>query len=93
MPNIRISKHLVPVSEFKAQAADGLKTIAQDDVPAVVTENGRPAAVALSTRAYDALIDQTRFVAAVNDGLADVEARRVVDTASLRVHLRARYGG
>ncbi len=93
MPNIRISKHLVSVSEFKAQAADGLKAIAEDDVPAVGTQNGRPAAVVLCPRAYDALIELARFVAAVNEGLADVEAGRVIESASLRARLRARYGG
>jgi len=92
MHNIRISKNFVPVSEFKAQAADWFKAIAADDAPLVVTQNGRPAAVVLSPHAYDALIDQARFVSAVSEGNADAEAGRVVDSDSLRGRLRARYG-
>jgi prevent-host-death family protein len=93
MQNIRISKNFVPVSEFKAQASDWLKAIAADDAPLVVTQNGRPAAVVLSPRAYDALTEQARFVSAVNEGNADAEAGRVADSDSLRRRLRARYGG
>ena len=43
--------------------------------------------------AEDALTEQARFVAAVNEGNADAEARRVVDSDTLRTRLRARYGG
>jgi prevent-host-death family protein len=93
MPNIRISKNFVPVSEFKAQAADWLKAIAADDAPVVVTQNGRPAAVVLSPRAYDQLTEQARFVSSVKEGITDVEAGRVVDSGTLKAQLRSRYGG
>jgi prevent-host-death family protein len=93
MQNIRISKNFVPVSEFKAQAADWLKALAADDAPVVITQNGRPAAVVLSPRAYDELTEQARFVSAVKEGIADVEAGRVVDSATLTSQLRSRYGG
>lgn len=93
MQNIRISRNFVPVSEFKAQAADWLKAIAADDAPLVVTQNGRPAAVVLSPRAYDELTEQARFVSAVKEGIADVEAGRVVDSGTLKARLRVRYGG
>lgn len=93
MQKIRISKNFVPVSEFKAQAAEWLKTIAAENEPVVVTQNGRPAAVVLSPRAYDELTEQARFVAAVTEGLADVEAGRVVEGGALRAQFRARYGG
>lgn len=33
----RISRNFVPVSEFKAQAADWLKTLAEEAAPVVVT--------------------------------------------------------
>jgi len=75
MHNIRISKNFVPVSEFKAQSAAWLKVIAAEGAPLVVSQNGRPAAVVLSPHAYEALIDQARFVSAVSEGNADAEAR------------------
>jgi prevent-host-death family protein len=93
MRSIRVSENVVPVSEFKAQAADWLKTIASSDAPVVVTQNGRPAAVMLSPKAYDALTEQARFVAAVNEGLADVDAGRLIDHDAVTARLRARFGG
>ena len=93
MRSIRVSENVVPVSVFKAQAADWLKTIASSDAPVVVTQNGRPAAVMLSPKAYDALTEQARFVAAVNEGLADVDAGRLIDHDAVTARLRARFGG
>lgn len=93
MRSIRVSENVVPVSEFKAQAVDWLKTIASSDAPVVVTQNGRPAAVMLSPKAYDAVTEQARFVAAVSEGLADVDAGRLIDHDAATARLRARFGG
>jgi prevent-host-death family protein len=93
MQNIRLSKNFVPISEFKAQAAEWLKAIAADDAPVVVTQNGRPAAVVLSPHAFDELTEQARFISSVREGMADVEAGHVVDSATLTARLRTRLGG
>jgi prevent-host-death family protein len=92
MQSIRVSRNFIPISEFKAQAADLLKTLAADDAPVVVTQNGRPAAVVLSPRAFDELTEQARFVAAVREGLEDSEAGRVVDHDAAVARLHARFG-
>jgi predicted transcriptional regulator len=47
----------------------------------------------LSPKAYDALTEQARFVAAVNEGLADVDAGRLIDHDAVTARLRARFGG
>jgi prevent-host-death family protein len=91
MNHIRVSENFVPISEFKAQAADWLKAIAEDHAPVVVTQNGRPAAVVLSPRAYDALIEQARFVASVHEGLTDADAGQVVEHEAAAARLRARF--
>lgn len=46
-----ISEDFVPVSEFKAQAAEWLRRIGETDAPLVVTQHGKPAGVLLSPRA------------------------------------------
>lgn len=46
----------------------------------------------LSLEAPEQLDDETRIVAAIEEGLADVQAGRVVDDADLDEVLRARLG-
>src|SRR5258706_533453 len=52
MRAVRISEDFIPISEFKAQAADILRKIGETGAPIVVTQNGKPAAVLLSPRAF-----------------------------------------
>lgn len=93
MRPVRISENFVPISEFKAQAADWLRKIGETGAPLVVTQNGRPAGVVLSPEAFDALTEQARFVAAMGQGLADAEAGRVHDHAAVKARMKARFGG
>ena len=85
-----ISEDFVPVSEFKAQAAEWLRRIGETDAPLVVTQHGKPAGVLLSPRAFDALTEQSRFVCAVAEGLADADAGRLHSHAEVAKRLRAR---
>ncbi|HVK72378.1 MAG TPA: type II toxin-antitoxin system Phd/YefM family antitoxin [Kofleriaceae bacterium] len=91
MRPVRISEDFVPVSDFKAQAADWLRKAAETGAPIVVTQNGRPAGVLLSPEAFDELTERARFVAAVNEGLADADAGRVHAHAAVVRRMKARY--
>jgi prevent-host-death family protein len=53
--------------------------------PVVITQNGRPTAVLVSPEDFDDLTEERRLVAAVSDGLADVEAGRVVADEELEL--------
>jgi len=90
---VRVSENFIPVSEFKAQAADWLRRLAETDAPVVVTQKGKPACVLLSPRAFDELTEQARFVSAVTEGLADTEAGRVHPHADAVQRMKARFGG
>lgn len=89
---LRVSEDFIPVSELKAQTAEYLRRVSASNAPLVVTQNGRPAGVLLSPEAFDALTERARFVSAVEEGLADVEAGRVHSHASVQRRLAARYG-
>ena len=89
---LRVSENFVPVSELKAQAADWLRKIGETGGPVVVTQNGKPAAVLLSPRAFDELSEQARFVSAVSEGLADADAGRVHPHAKVVRRMKARAG-
>jgi len=93
MRPVRVSENFVPVSEFKAQAAEWLRQIGESGAPLVVTQNGKPAGVLLSPVAFDELTEQARFVAAVGEGLADVQASRVQPHARVVKRMKARFGG
>ena len=92
MRPVRVSEDFVPVSEFKAQAADWLRKLAKANAPVVVTQNGRPAGVLLSPQAFDELTERARFVEAVEDGLADAKAGRVQSNADVIRRMKARFG-
>jgi antitoxin YefM len=90
MRRVRISEDFVPISEFKAQAADWLRKLDELHAPVVVTQNGKPAGVLLSPRAFDELTERARFVSAVEEGIADAEAGRVHSHASVVKRMRQR---
>jgi len=92
MKSVRLAENFVPISEFKAEAADWLRRLAEDGAPVVVTQNGRPAGVLLSPRAFDELTEQARFVAAVEAGLADADAGRTRSHAAVVKRMNARFG-
>jgi prevent-host-death family protein len=91
--NVRISENFVPVSEFKAQAAAWLRKAGETGAPIVVTQNGKPAGVLLSPEVFDELTEQARFMAAVEEGLADADSGRVQSHAAAARRMRRRFGG
>ena len=76
---LRVSEDIVPLGEFRTQTARVLSRLRASQRSVVITQNGRPAAVLVTPEEYDRLQEQGRFVSAVADGLADVEAGRLVD--------------
>ena len=88
MKNVQIKDGIVPLGEFKAQAAKLLKRIGESGEPMVITQNGRPAGVLLSPGEYDRIQERQRFLESIAAGLADAEAGRVIDTTALRERLR-----
>ena len=88
MKNVQIKDGIVPLGEFKAQAAKLLKRIGESGEPMVITQNGRPAGVVLSPHEYDRIQQRQRFLESIVAGLADAEAGRVIDTTVLHERLR-----
>lgn len=92
MKAIQISQDILPIGEFKAHAAEVLRSIRTAARTVVITQNGRPAGVLISPEAFDALTERSRFVAAVEAGLAESEAGQVVDDDALDTELDAVLG-
>jgi prevent-host-death family protein len=83
---VRLSKDIVPISEFKAKVAEFFSGLGEQ--PLVVTQHGKPSGVVLSPSLYDALMS-TAFLADVREGLADIEAGRVHEHADVMAEARA----
>jgi len=87
MRALRVSDGIVPIGEFKAQAARWLRRLADQGRPVVITQNGRPAGVLMSPTEFDRLQERQRFLESITAGLADAEAGRLMDTRELNRRL------
>jgi prevent-host-death family protein len=75
---MRISEDIVTIGQFKTHAARMLRQLHESRRPLVITQHGVPAAVVMSPEEYDRLAYESEFVQSVSEGLADVEAGRLV---------------
>ena len=92
MKPIQVSRDIVPISRFKTKASQIFLRLKEHRRPVVVTQNGEAAAVLITPEDFDLLQSQVRFVAAVNEGLADSEAGRLVDDDELAEELETEFG-
>lgn len=83
MPDLQIAEDIVPLGQFKTHASQLLKSINDDNRAIVITQNGKPTAVVLSPAEFDRLHNQARFIGAIEQGLADAEAGRLVEDGAL----------
>ena len=76
MRPVRVSEDIVPVSDFKAQAADWLKRVADTGQPVVITQNGKAAGVLISPSEFDRLSDRAGLLEAIDAGRRTPTRRR-----------------
>ncbi|MCC7542702.1 MAG: type II toxin-antitoxin system Phd/YefM family antitoxin [Deltaproteobacteria bacterium] len=89
---LQVAEDIVPIGELKAHLSEKIRALKGTRRPLVVTQNGKAAAVMLAPEVFDRLTTQARFVAAVQDGLTDLDAGRVVTDEGLGRRLDARFG-
>jgi prevent-host-death family protein len=92
MRPIQLSEDILPVGEFKAHLAEVLMKLKESDRPIVITQNGKPAAVMVSPREFDRLMERVRFIEAIREGLADSEAGRLISDNELDRRIKAEFG-
>lgn len=88
MDAIALAEDLIPLGEFKTNASQHMKALKGRTRPLVVTVNGRAAAIVISPEAWDQMQYRERFLAAIDKGIADADAGRLVDTDAIRARLR-----
>lgn len=92
MKSMRISEDIIPLGEFKAQAASIIKQLHEHGKTLVITQNGRPACVVMSPAEFDIMRERQAFLEAVAAGLGDAEAGRVVADEQLQHQLDKEFG-
>ena len=90
MKPLRVSQDIVPMAEFKGQAAHWFRRVAENNQPVVITQNGKPAGVLLSPAEFDRLVERERFLTEAVAGVADLDAGRTVSTKELKRRLGLR---
>jgi len=92
MKDLQISEDILPVGEFKTHASRVIRKLQTTNRPFVITQNGKPAAVLLTPAEFDRLNEHARFLDAVDEGLSDTAAGRVIDDAALTRELDETLG-
>lgn len=87
MRNVLISEDILPVGEFKTHASRIIRRLQATNRPFVITQNGKPAAVLITPAEFDRLNEHAQFLDAVDEGLSDSAAKRVIDDAALASEL------
>jgi len=92
MKPIQIADDIIPLARFKAHASQVLKQLHEQQRPVVITQNGKPAGVLITPEDFDQVQQHRRVVAAIREGLDDVEAGRVINDEDLDAELEAELG-
>lgn len=90
---LQTAEDIIPIAELKANMSQIVRGLDERPRPLVVTLNGKPAAVVMSPREYDLLSYKSRFIEAVSEGLADVEAGRTYDADQVFAELKNELAG
>jgi len=92
MKSISVQEDIVPIGEFKTHASRIMRRLRDHGRPVVITQHGRPAGVLISPADFDRLTERDRFIAAVEEGLADSHAGRVISDEELTAELNREFG-
>lgn len=93
MRPFQLSTNVVSIRELKGQVARILQRVNKDRCPIVISQHGKPAALLVSRDDHDQMADQTRLMQAVQRGLNDVQAGRLVDDQELDAALEDAFKG
>jgi prevent-host-death family protein len=82
----------VTTAELSQRAAEIVKRVHDTGEAVVVVQDGQPAAVLVDAEEFALLREHKRFVAAIEEGLADASAGRVLSTQDLKKSLETEFG-
>lgn len=95
---VNLVESIDSLTNFKRQTADYLQRLRKSGQPLVLTVNGQAKVVVQDAAAYQALLDlasradKEETLAAIREGLADVEAGRTQPARGALKRLAKKYG-
>ncbi|MFL5350260.1 MAG: type II toxin-antitoxin system Phd/YefM family antitoxin [Hyalangium sp.] len=92
MKPLQVSEDILPIAEFKTRASEVVRQLREHRRPVIITQGGKPAAVLLAPEDFDQLASRARFLTAIDEGLADAEAGRVLSDEELDEALTEQLG-
>ena len=91
-------KDIRSVTDFQRNAKAHITRLRRTKAPMVLTVNGSPSVVVQDANAYQddmdrlAQLEEERFVAAVNQGIADMKAGRMIPLEEARARMEKTFG-
>jgi prevent-host-death family protein len=92
MKSLHLSEDVLPLGDFKTHASRVLRQLKDSQRPIVITQNGRPAAVLVTPEEFDRMQEREIFLLAVQEGLTDAEAGRLVEDQEVEKLLDEEFG-
>jgi prevent-host-death family protein len=86
--DVNVADGIVPIGEFKAQAARYLRELQAKGEPIVITQNGRPVAVVMSPSAFEDIRAEREYLEAIARGIEDADEGRLVAQKKVRQWLQ-----
>lgn len=91
MKRPNVVEDIQPLSDFRNRMAAMLDQTNRTGRPLVLTQHGRAVAVMLSPEEYERLVYTEAFKAAVNEGLASLDAGKGIPQREAMAELRRRH--
>jgi len=90
MPQLKPSRDIQPVTEFRANAAQFIEQVQETGQPVVLTQHGRSAAVLLAVESYEAMVDELALLRDVRLAEEQGASGKTRSHAAVAKALRAR---
>jgi len=89
MSNLKPSRDIQPVTEFRANAAQFIEQVQATGQPVILTQHGRSAAVLLDVGSYEGMLDELALLRDVRKAEQQVASGKTVTHAAVAKMLRA----
>ncbi len=90
MKRVNVQDDIRPLSEFRTHMAELVEHTKKTGRPLILTQRGRSVAVVMSPRDYEALTYREEFIEAVQEGLAEADAGKLIPHEQVVSELRSK---
>ena len=90
MKALKVSRGVIPIGEFKSNAASWLEELNNTGNPIVITQHGKPAAVLLTPNEFDRIQYKEAFMASIEKGSQELDTGRGVGIQDVEKYFEKR---